>query len=817
MSSGEVKRQLDRVARGGALGLIGAVVAGSAGFGMVVTVARGYAPAEAGLFFSATAVFLVLEAVATLGTESGFARFLMRYEAQGRSVSVRRAVEAGCLPAFGMALLLAGLGGAFARHVANALGLGATGADLLVVLFMALPFAVCADLALSVLRAFSRIRSTVVVDRILRTSLQLVAAVVVVATDGSLTLLMVCWAASYVVSAVVAVPLAFRFLARRHSVRAVPSPTAEPNEHANEHPVAHEFWAFTAYRGVASVAQIAIQKADIVIVAAVISPSAAALYTVATRFVTVGQVVTQALQQVMQPRFTAILLRKDRALLHDVHRTVTAWNILTVWPVYATVAAAPAAYLAIFGAGYTVDDTWQVVTVMGVAMLFAVATGPIDTLLLMSGRSRISLANAVCALAVDIALCLTLLPVIGVVGAAIAWACAVGLRCTLAVLQVRADLGVPFGGTEPALAATAAIACFGVPSLAWTALGADRLWVWALFFLVGATAYAALLWRLRLVLRLDVLVSAVFRSGRGGAMRGGRRVSSTLRKRLPAPVVDALRSAATGWGMLTARFRMEPSFLVAGAQRSGTTTLFRLLADHPNLVRPTLDKGTGYFDDNHHRGRIWYRAHFPLRALARWRARGPVQTFECSGYYMFHPLAPSRIAAELPNARVVVMLRNPVDRAVSAYGHERRRGFESAGFVDALAREQERLANEVDRLTRDEHYRSFAHRHHAYLRRGEYAGQVAALIEAVGRDRVYVMDADAFFADPESEFVALQRWLGLPIQVPENVEKWNAGSPEPMPAQWRARLEEYFAPHDRQLADLIGRTPHWRSTPTEAK
>ena len=345
MSKGEVERQLDRVARGGALGMIGAVVTGAAGFGVVVTVARGYEPAEAGLFFTASAVFLVLVAVATLGTESGFARFLMRYEAQGRSLSVRRAVEAGCLPALGVSLLLAGLGGAFASRVADALGLGSTGAELLVVLFLTLPFAVCTDLALSVLRAFSRFRSTVVVDRILRSGLQLVAAMAVVAADGSLVLLTMCWAATYVIAAALSVPLAFGFLARRHSVR-----TAEPSQsHPQEHGVAQEFWSFTAYRGVARVAQIAIQKADIVIVAAVISPSAAALYTVATRFVAVGQVVTQALQQVMQPRFTAILLRKDRALLHDVHRTVTAWNILTVWPVYATVAAAPAAYLAIFG------------------------------------------------------------------------------------------------------------------------------------------------------------------------------------------------------------------------------------------------------------------------------------------------------------------------------------------------------------------------------------------------------------------------------------------------------------------------------------
>ena len=190
-----------------------------------------------------------------------------------------------------------------------------------------------------------------------------------------------------------------------------------------------------------------------------------------------------------------------------------------------------------------------------------------------------------------------------------------------------------------------------------------------------------------------------------------------------------------------------------------------------------------------------------------------MQTFECSGYYMFHPLAPGRIAAELPNARVVVMLRNPIDRAVSVYGHERRRGFESAALVDALAREQERLGDEVDRLTRDEHYRSFAHRHHAYLRRGEYAEQVAALIEAVGRERVYVMDADAFFADPASEFVALQRWLGLPVKMPDNVEKWNAGPPG-------ADARAVAGPPRRRTVSLpdmtghspksIGRAPSWR-------
>ncbi len=805
------ERQLGRVARGSALGMIGAVFSGAAGFGLVVAVARGFTPREAGLFFSATAVFLVLVAISTLGTEAGFARFLMRYEAQGRPQAIRQAVSAACLPCVGMALVLAAIAGAFAHSWGRALGPGDHLESTIYVLGLALPFAVGADLALSIVRAFGRIRATVFVDRILRSGLQTVAAVVVVAADGSLQILMFCWSGAYVVSAAVAVPLATTFLDRRLSVQ----PALARKSASRRAEVVHELWAFTAYRGVARVAQIAIQKADIVIVAAVISPAAAALYTAATRFVAIGQIVTQSLQQVMQPRFTAILMREDRALLHDVHRTATAWNVLVVWPIYVAVGAAPLAYLSIFGDAYGQDHTWLVVSVMAVAMLLAVSTGPVDTLLLMSGRSGLSMMNAVSALVVDIALCLALLPVLGLVGAAVAWGCAVTLRCGLAVWQVRTDLGVRSLSSEPLVAALLALACFGLPAAIWSATSSDRLAIGGVLLLLGTAAYAVLLFRLRRRLHLDVLVAALAgRTRSPGGARGVRHLAGWVRGRFPAPIVRSVRATVTAWGMLTAAWRMEPSFIIAGAQRSGTTTLFRLLAEHPNLVRPTVVKGTGYFDDHYHRGRRWYRAHFPIRMLARWRSgrrTGPLASFECSGYYMFHPLAPRRIAADLPDARVAVMLRDPVDRAISAHSHERKRGFETASFGEAIADERDRMSGEADRLAEDSGYRSFEHRHHAYLGRGEYAGQVAALMTALGRDRVYVMDADAFFADPHSEFENLQRWLGLPVWLPERVDRWNAGDQDPLAEAWRERLDQHFEPHDTALAELIGRAPSWRS------
>jgi hypothetical protein len=288
-----------------------------------------------------------------------------------------------------------------------------------------------------------------------------------------------------------------------------------------------------------------------------------------------------------------------------------------------------------------------------------------------------------------------------------------------------------------------------------------------------------------------------------------RTVSRKARDVLPEPAVSAIRTTALGWGMLTARWRMTPSFIIVGAQRAGTTTLFRLLSDHPAVVRPTLSKGTGYFDDHYGRGLRWYRAHFPLRPRsARGKAR-PV-TFECSGYYLFHPHAPYRMARDLPGVRVVAVVRDPVERAYSAHQHELARGFETLGFEAAVEVERIRTAAEAARLERDESYVSFDHRHHAYLGRGEYDVQLTRFRDALGPDRVHVVEADAFFADPVPEFTRLQQWLGLPLWVPDEVPRWNARPRVPMDPRLRARLQDHFAPHDAALAGILGHQPVWR-------
>lgn len=278
-----------------------------------------------------------------------------------------------------------------------------------------------------------------------------------------------------------------------------------------------------------------------------------------------------------------------------------------------------------------------------------------------------------------------------------------------------------------------------------------------------------------------------------------------MRAQIPDGVSSGLRESVLAWGRVTAPGRMQPAFLVIGAQRCGTTSLFRVLSDHPDVVRPTASKGIGFFDVNYHRGRRWYAGHFPLRVI-----RHGKMTFESSGYYAFHPAASGRIRRELPDAKVVLMVRNPVDRAHSAHRHELARGYEHLEFSEALKMEPKRLEGEVEKMLRDPRYLSFGHRHHAYLSRGRYIEQLERFARDLGREQVYVVDADRLFTDPNTELTALFSWLELTPWLPAGFSRWNARPRDAMDPETRERLSAIFEEADQRLAEFMGRVPSWR-------
>ena len=282
---------------------------------------------------------------------------------------------------------------------------------------------------------------------------------------------------------------------------------------------------------------------------------------------------------------------------------------------------------------------------------------------------------------------------------------------------------------------------------------------------------------------------------------------------VPPAARRAAHSVSVSTGRLTYWARMLPGFLIVGAQRCGTTSMYRTLSQHPAVLKAVLHKGVHYFDTGYDHGLPWYQGHFPLRAQAAWarRATGEIPlTFESSPYYMFHPLAAQRISRDLPGVKLVVLVRDPVERAYSAHAHELARGYETEPFERALSLEDQRLAGEAERIVSQPGYLSHSHQHHGYLTRGLYADQLERLSEQVGRARVHVVDSGQFFTDPEPVYDGVLDFLGLRHRGYPAFERHNARPRSPLPEGLRATLSEHFLRSDERLTPWLGQSPSWR-------
>jgi sulfotransferase family protein len=284
-------------------------------------------------------------------------------------------------------------------------------------------------------------------------------------------------------------------------------------------------------------------------------------------------------------------------------------------------------------------------------------------------------------------------------------------------------------------------------------------------------------------------------------------------KSLPPWLQNMGQDAALRFGQVTARARMSPGLLICGAQRCGTTSMYRALSQHPAVLKAVLHKGVHYFDTGYLNGRGWYQAHFPLTMTARRVAkREGVEplTFESAPYYLFHPLAASRIAKDLPDVKIIVLLRDPAERAYSAHTHEMMRGFETESFERALELEDARLDGEEEKIIADPAYNSHSHQHHGYVHRGRYLPQLHRLEKEVGRDRLHVVDCDEFFVDPEPAWREVVEFLGLPVGKRPVFDQHNAQPRAPMALELRESLRAQFVADDEALADWWGHTPSWR-------
>lgn len=221
---------------------------------------------------------------------------------------------------------------------------------------------------------------------------------------------------------------------------------------------------------------------------------------------------------------------------------------------------------------------------------------------------------------------------------------------------------------------------------------------------------------------------------------------------------------------LTAGFRAMPDFVIIGTSKGGTTSLYTLLSKHPEII-PADRKELQYYGTNYRKGLNWYKAFFPLKSKLNGKITG-----EATPYYLYHPLAPELLKRDSPNAKLIVMLREPVTRAYSHYQMQVRNGHETLGsFEEAVRAEQKRLELELKRVENDPNFESQTHLRFSYLNRGKYGEQLQRWLQHFPKSQFLVLKSEDFFADPESGLKQVYDFLGVKHAMPKRLIKKNAG------------------------------------------
>jgi O-antigen/teichoic acid export membrane protein len=479
---------------GSLVNLAGGAVSALATFALAWVLTRALPAADAGLVFSLTSLFLLVTAVGQLGASTGLVYFVARADLFDRS-TLPAYLRAAALPLVTVATTVALLAALLAPRLAGWVG-ARDGSAAVPALRVLAVFVLCAgllELFTSATRGLGSMAPTSVIDQVARPVLQLALVAAVVPT-GRVDLVVVAWVLPYLPAAVVA-QLWWRRL------RPAPLPAVGPPSR-----VWPAYWRFTGPRVLAGVAQVAMQRLDIVLVGALAGLRAAAVYAAVTRFVVAGQVAGTAFARAVQPRLAGALTRGDRSAAQEMYRTATCWLVLLTWPLYLVLlAGAPWIVGTVFGDGYA--DGAGALRLLSLAMLIATGCGMVDIVLTMGGRTGWNLANVVLAFAVNLGLDLWLVPRHGLWGAAIGWAVAILCANLVPLAQVRAYVRLdPFGrGTLTAMALAGL--CFGVVPLTARLALASGPGTALLGSLASLPAYAVACWWLRSWLRIGPIRS----------------------------------------------------------------------------------------------------------------------------------------------------------------------------------------------------------------------------------------------------------------------------------------------------------------------
>jgi len=246
--------------------------------------------------------------------------------------------------------------------------------------------------------------------------------------------------------------------------------------------------------------------------------------------------------------------------------------------------------------------------------------------------------------------------------------------------------------------------------------------------------------------------------------------------------------------------KKSPDFTVIGAQRCGTTSLYNYLIQHPD-IKPAIRKEIHFFDNNYHKGIGWYHKHFNYN-------KGKI-VGEATPYYIFHPHAPYRIKNDFPKIKLIILLRNPIDRTFSHYNHEIEMGVETLTFLEAIKEEGKRLQYEEQKMLKNENYYSFNHQHFSYISRGIYVYQLEKWLNLFSKDQMKIFKSEEFFKNPKTVTSEIFKFLELDDFTKINFKIHRKLNYNKLNPETREELEKYFDQYNEKLYDLLEQDFMW--------
>lgn len=262
---------------------------------------------------------------------------------------------------------------------------------------------------------------------------------------------------------------------------------------------------------------------------------------------------------------------------------------------------------------------------------------------------------------------------------------------------------------------------------------------------------------------------------------------------------------------VTHHLHTYPTYLIIGAAKCGTSSLHEYLMQHP-CVGKVLTKQLHFFDRYFDRGIEWYKACLPFvwkKFYINNIMKKNFATGEATAHYLNHPLSPKRAAQIIPNVKIIVMLRNPIDRTYSHYQMELNNKNENLSFEDAISEEPNRIKGEIEKLEKDETYFSKDYPHRAYIAGSKYAEQLKRWMDYFPRKQFHFVKTEDFNKNPSKIYNDVLKFLELPNYELSEYTKFRERKYQKMNPETRRNLATFFKPYNEELYSLVGTDFKW--------